>query len=89
MVGLDCETLNYGTQRLPNHLAFVDGNKRAALLAALVFLEINGWALAIGDTQATLQAIRMMEGVASGDFSEQLLTEWMEQRCWRIELRKF
>lgn len=63
-----------------NH-PFVDGNKRAGLLAMLVFLEINGYRLTIGDTHATLDTIRTIESVASGDISEEDLTEWIAGRC--------
>jgi death-on-curing protein len=62
-----------------NH-PFVDGNKRAGLLAALVFLETNGYSLMIGDTQSTIDAIRTIEGVASGDVSEEELTNWIAAR---------
>ncbi len=52
-----------------NH-PFVDGNKRAGLLAALIFLEINGFRLMISDTQDAIDAIRTTEGIASGEVSE-------------------
>ena len=63
-----------------NH-PFVDGNKRAGLLAMLLFLEINGYQLRIGDTHATVHTIRTIESVASGDISERDLTEWIAARC--------
>ena len=63
-----------------NH-PFVDGNKRVALLAALVFLEINGCWLVISGTQATIDTIRIIEGVASGEVPEQALTEWIAAGC--------
>jgi len=67
-----------------NH-PFVDGNKRAGLLAMLVFLEINGYRLTIGDTQATLDTIRTIEAVASGTMSEDDLTAWIATRSQRID----
>jgi death-on-curing protein len=69
-----------------NH-PFIDGNKRAGLLAALVFLEINGYRLVISDTEATIDAIRTIESVASGDVSEQDLTEWIADRCQAVEIK--
>ncbi|MFL6446535.1 MAG: type II toxin-antitoxin system death-on-curing family toxin [Bryobacteraceae bacterium] len=63
-----------------NH-PFVDGNKRAGLLAMLVFLEINGYRLMISDTQATLDTIRTIEAVASGEISEEDLAQWIAARC--------
>src|SRR5690242_12405844 len=62
-----------------NH-PFIDGNKRAGLLAMLMFLEMNGCRLVIGDTRATLDTIRTIEAVASDEISEQELTEWIAER---------
>jgi death-on-curing protein len=62
-----------------NH-PFVDGNKRAGLLAGLVFLETNGYSLVIGDTQSTIEAIQTIEGVASGDVPEEESTTWIAAR---------
>ena len=66
-----------------NH-PFVDGNKRAGFLAMLVFLEINGYRLVVGDAEGTVDTIRTIEGVASGDVSEETLTRWISGRCERI-----
>ena len=63
-----------------NH-PFVDGKKRAGLLAMLVFLEANGFCLSISDTQAIVDTIRTIEGVASGEVSEEDLTSWIAVRC--------
>jgi death-on-curing protein len=70
-----------------NH-PFVDGNKRAGLLAALVFLEANGYVLVIGDSTATIDAIRTVEQVASGDVSEEDFAEWIAARCRRTDLKR-
>jgi death-on-curing protein len=70
-----------------NH-PFVDGNKRAGLLAALVFLEANGYVLVIGDSTATIDAIRTVEQVASGDVSEEDFAEWIAARCQRTDLKR-
>ena len=58
-----------------NH-GFVDGNKRTAWIAARLFLAINGFRLTVnaGD------AVRLMEGVASGAVMEQELAEWFRER---------
>jgi death-on-curing protein len=69
-----------------NH-PFVDGNKRAGFLAMLVFLEINGYRLLVGNAEATVDTIRTIEGVASGDVSEETLTRWISGRCERIAER--
>lgn len=53
-----------------NH-AFVDGNKRAALGAAVVFLDVNGYALTL--ERETWRLI--IEGVAAGDVSREELAQ--------------
>jgi death-on-curing protein len=67
-----------------NH-PFADGNKRAALLAALVFLESNGYRLLINDTQGTVDTIRTMERVASGEIAEEDLARWIAERSERTD----
>ena len=44
-----------------NH-ALVDGNKRLAWLATVVFLEINGMVLAVGDDDAVEFVIAVADG---------------------------
>ncbi|MBC8102459.1 MAG: type II toxin-antitoxin system death-on-curing family toxin [Cytophagales bacterium] len=62
------------------HLAanrpFPDGNKRAAVLSALVFLESNG--LETLPAQEELEAITLL--IASSQMSKEALTDWMRQR---------
>ena len=60
-----------------NH-AFHDGNKRAAVLAALVFLSVNG--VESLPPPAALEEITMR--VASGEAGKDDLTDWM-----RIQVR--
>lgn len=57
-----------------NH-PFVDGNKRAGLLAARAFLFQNGYRF-VPDEAETVEVI---EGVADGEVSEAELTAWIEQ----------
>jgi death-on-curing protein len=45
---------------------FVDGNKRAALNAALVFLDLNGWLV----TDPEMSLYEGMIGFATGDFDK-------------------
>jgi death-on-curing protein len=61
----------YGLSR--NH-CFVDGNKRIALTAALVFLELNGWRLKAPNEQKYLMTL----GLASGQVSEVDFSAWLE-----------
>lgn len=58
-----------------NH-AFVDGNKRAAVIAALVFLEVNGYPLVLDRAKWRL----LIEGVASGTVSrDELASRFAEE----------
>ena len=60
----------YGIAR--NH-AFIDGNKRTALVAAELFLQLNGWQLVVGDADCVLT----MLAVASGDITEDAFADWL------------
>jgi len=51
---------------------FADGNKRTALVAAELFVELNGFRLAATDSDCVLT----MLGVANGSLSEEELVEW-------------
>ena len=58
-----------------NH-AFVDGNKRSAWVAARLFLNLNGVALAFSEEDA----IAAMLALAAGDLTEDELADWFRQR---------
>jgi death-on-curing protein len=57
-----------------NH-AFVDSNKRIALVALDLFLELNGFVLAVDDAQCVIAILSL----ASGAFSEDDLAEWIRR----------
>lgn len=57
-----------------NH-PFVDGNKRAAAMSALVFLDVNGVALLPDPKQLELTTL----AVASGDMSKEDLIAWFRK----------
>ena len=57
-----------------NH-PFVDGNERAAFIAAGLFLRLNGYRLTADQAQATLVIL----SVAAGSFSEEELTAWIRK----------
>ncbi len=59
----------YGIAR--NH-AFMDGNK-PALVAAELFLRLNGWNLAVADAECVLTMI----AVAAGDLTEDEFAAWL------------
>ena len=60
----------YGISR--NH-AFIDGNKRTALVAAELFLQLNGWRLEVDDADCVLT----MLAVATGDITEDAFADWL------------
>jgi death-on-curing protein len=62
-----------------NH-PFVDGNKRAAFLAAGLFLLLNGTKLTASQADATHAVL----GVASGEISEAQFAEWIRQNCAKL-----
>jgi death-on-curing protein len=62
----------YGFGLAKNH-AFVDGNKRIALVALELFLALNGFELLADDRQCVM----IMLSVASGAFLEGELAEWI------------
>jgi death-on-curing protein len=53
--------------------AFVDGNKRTALVTALTFLRLNGH----GFRPETKEGLGMVEGLASGDVGEPEFARWL------------
>ncbi len=67
-------TYGYGIAR--NH-AFIDGNKRTALVAAELFLRLNGWRLEVGDADCVLT----MLAVATGDITEDEFAAWLRQHA--------
>ena len=55
---------------------FIDGNKRTAWVAGRLFLADNGLRLDFD----SVDAIKMVEGIAAGRISETELAEWLRQR---------
>jgi death on curing protein len=55
--------------------AFLDGNKRTALVTALTFLRLNGF----GFRPETKQGVRMIEGLAAGDVTEASFAGWLSE----------
>ena len=66
----------YGLAR--NH-GFADGNKRTGWVTARFFLAYNGFAISL-DLAA---AVHMVNGVASGEVSEEELAVWLRDRISR------
>ena len=53
--------------------AFIDGNKRTALVAAELFLRLNGWRLEVDDADCVLTMLL----VAKGDITEHAFADWL------------
>jgi death-on-curing protein len=62
----------YGYGLAKNH-PFVDGNKRAALAIAAIFLEMNGFSLNAPEPETVV----VIEKLAAGDLSEPALAQWL------------
>jgi len=62
----------YGFHLCKNH-AFVDGNKRIALVAMDTFLQLNGWELIAGEKETYV----IMLQLAAGELTKQELTNWI------------
>ena len=65
---------SYGLGLAKNH-AFVDGNRRAALLATGLFLYLNGWRLTASQADTTLA----MLSLAAGELSEDAFAAWLRR----------
>ncbi len=64
----------YGYGFVRNH-CFTDGNKRVALAAIDVFLQLNGFELAASE----VEAVSIMLELAAGEMSEEDLTHWIRE----------
>jgi death-on-curing protein len=65
---------------LANNHAFVDGNKRAALLATGLFLHLNGYKLTVSQADATLTVF----AVAAGEMDEAGFAGWLRRHCVKL-----
>jgi death-on-curing protein len=63
---------SYGSGIARNH-PFIDGNKRTAFVAVVLFLRLNGWQLEASDADCVLT----MLAVATGELSENDFTAWL------------
>ena len=63
---------SYAFDLAKNH-PFVDGNKRAAFLAAGLFLALNGQRLAVAQAEATV----MVLDLAASDITEEAFGNWL------------
>jgi death-on-curing protein len=64
---------SYAFGLVKNH-PFLDGNKRAGFIAAVTFLQINGWRLEASEVDATIRTLAL----AAGEMSEADYADWLE-----------
>jgi death on curing protein len=64
---------SYGWGLLRNH-PFIDGNKRTALAAMIVFLELNGWEWLASEVEETAKVL----AAAAPEVSEREWNLWVE-----------
>lgn len=69
----------YGFGLAKNH-AFIDGDKRIALIALELFLALNGYELTADDMQCVLVIL----SVASSAFSEDDLADWIRKNSKKV-----
>lgn len=69
---------SYGSGIARNH-PFIDGNKRTAFVALVLFLRLNGWQLQATDADCVLT----MLAVATGELSENDLAAWLRTHAAR------
>jgi death-on-curing protein len=65
----------YGFGIAKNH-AFIDGNKRTALVVTLAFLQLNGFSVRATQEEKYIAFLSLAEG----NLSEEQLAEWLESR---------
>ena len=77
----DLSTLSasYGFGIAKNH-PFVDGNKRTAFAAIIVFLGLNELEFCASEAEASV----MILALAAGELSEADLTRWIRQHCVKL-----
>ena len=69
----------YGFGIIANH-PFIDGNKRTGFLAAVVFLERNGYRFHANEAAAAVETLAL----AAGETSETAYAAWLKANASRI-----
>ena len=68
---------------LVRHHSFSDGNRRIALTAMDVFLQLNGCEIDAPE----VEAVAVIQDLAAGRFDEAALAAWLEARCKKVRKR--
>jgi death on curing protein len=67
---------SYAHGIVKNH-PFLDGNKRSGMMAAALFLEINGYVFHPPEEEAVLQTLAL----AAGELDAEGYSEWLSRSC--------
>jgi death on curing protein len=70
---------SYAYGIIKNH-PFIDGNKRSGFIAAIVFLDINGYRFEASEVDATVQTLAL----AAGELSESAYAQWLKVNSKRV-----
>lgn len=73
----------YGVAISRNH-PFVDGNKRVAALATILFLELNGRSFSAPEPEV----VGMFRLLAAREMEEPVFAAWLKQHCRRARARR-
>ena len=68
---------------LARNRSFSDGNKRIALAAMDVFLQLNGYEIDAPE----VEAVAVIHDLAAGRFDEAALTAWLKVCCKKVRKR--
>jgi death on curing protein len=60
---------------------FIDGNKRAAFVVAVMFLELNGWRFQASEVDAVLRTLAL----AAGEMKETAYAQWLKESSTRVQ----
>ena len=71
----------YAYSIIRNHV-FVDGNKRAGMASAVLFLRRNGYAIS---TKYDREIVQVGNGIAEGKSSPQQVKAWFKKRAYRTK----
>ena len=69
---------SYGFGLVKNH-PFIDGNKRAGFVGAVLFLELNGYQFQATEVEAALRTLAL----AAGEMSEAAYAAWLKANSKR------
>src|SRR5262245_52137869 len=65
---------SYGFGLIKNH-PFIDGNKRAGFIVAVIFLELNGYRFQASEVDAIIQTLAL----AAGELKESDYAAWLKK----------